>query len=65
MKMTRLTLFFEDDALTRIDSPMRPDPNRALAAADEREVVVKVPDWQDNRGLINRTLNSLGLERKK
>jgi outer membrane protein assembly factor BamE len=65
MQMTRLTLFFEDDALTRIESPMRPDPNRALAVADEREVVVKVPDWQDNRGLINRTLNSLGLERKQ
>jgi outer membrane protein assembly factor BamE len=64
MKTERLTLFFTDDALTRIDGPMQPNPDRVLAAEDEREVVVKVPDWKDNQGLINRALNSVGLEPK-
>lgn len=65
MTTSRLTLYFEEDALSRIDGPIRPNPNRALAADEEREVIVKVPDWQDNRGLINRAINSIGLERKK
>jgi outer membrane protein assembly factor BamE len=64
MKTERLTLFFTDDALTRIDGYLQPNPDRVLAAEDEREVVVKVPDWQDNQGLINRALNSIGLEPK-
>ncbi|MCF7984605.1 MAG: outer membrane protein assembly factor BamE [Thiohalocapsa sp.] len=62
METKRLTLFFEDDLLSRIDGAMQPDPNRLIAAEDEREIVVKVPDWQDNRGLINKALNTVGVE---
>ncbi|MGB5833392.1 MAG: outer membrane protein assembly factor BamE [Thiohalocapsa sp.] len=64
MQMKRLTVFFADDALTRIDGAMQPNPSRALAADEELEVVVKVPDWRNNRGLINRTLTNIGLEPK-
>jgi outer membrane protein assembly factor BamE len=62
MKTERLTLFFTDDALTRIDGYLQPNPDRIVAAEDEREVVIKVPDWQDKQGLINRALNTIGLE---
>lgn len=54
----RLTLFFEDDALVRVEGDMRPDPERA-AAQEPEELIVTVPDWQGNRGLIQRTLNRL------
>ncbi|ESQ17167.1 MAG TPA: outer membrane protein assembly factor BamE [Chromatiaceae bacterium] len=62
MVIKRLTVYFQDDALSRIDGAMQPNPERALAAQDEPEVVIKVPDWRDNRGLINRTLTTIGLE---
>jgi outer membrane protein assembly factor BamE len=65
MRTERLTLFFADDALTRINGPMQPNPDRLLAAEDEREVVISVPDWRNNEGLINRALNSIGLESKE
>lgn len=63
MQVQRLTLWFQNDALVRIDGDMRPDPNRALAAEETREIVVEVPDWKDNRGIINRTLNTIGVKR--
>jgi hypothetical protein len=39
-----------------------PDPDAALAAQDEETLIVEVPDWQDNRGIITRTLNAVGVE---
>jgi outer membrane protein assembly factor BamE len=62
MSTERLTLWFQDDQLVRIDGNMQPNPQRALDAREERELVVDVPDWQDNRGLINRTLNTIGVK---
>jgi outer membrane protein assembly factor BamE len=62
MQTKRLTLFFEEDSLARIDGAMQPNPSRAIAAEDERELVVPVPDWKDNRGLINKALNTIGVE---
>jgi outer membrane protein assembly factor BamE len=64
METKRLTLYFEDDALVRIEGAVQPDPSRSLAAEGEREVVISVPDWQDKRGLISRTLGSIGLEKR-
>lgn len=65
MSTKRLTVFFTDDALSRIEGSLQPNAERAVAAEDELEVVVKVPDWRDNRGLINRTLTTIGLEPKE
>ncbi len=62
MEAKRLTLWFQDDALVKIEGNPKPDMSRPQAIEEEREIVVKVPDWQDNRGLINRTLNTIGLE---
>lgn len=60
----KLTLWFEGDTLVRILGDFQPDPGRLAAAEEEREIVVEVPDWRDNRGLIRKTLNAVGVETK-
>ncbi len=62
MEIRRLTLWFEGDELARIQGDFEPNPARLASAEQRREVVVEVPDWQDNRGLIRRTINALGIE---
>jgi outer membrane protein assembly factor BamE len=62
MEMKRMTLWFQDDQLVSIDGDLRPNPQRAVAAQENRQLVVEVPDWQDNRGIINRTLNTIGVK---
>ncbi|MBK1700349.1 outer membrane protein assembly factor BamE [Thiococcus pfennigii] len=56
METKRLTLFFEDDALARIEGDMRPDPQRA-ADQEPEALIVTVPDWEDRRGLFKRTID--------
>jgi outer membrane protein assembly factor BamE len=58
MQVRRLTLWFKDDALERIDGDMRPDAQRA-ASQPKQEVVVAVPDWKDNRGFVSRVIDKL------
>jgi outer membrane protein assembly factor BamE len=62
MEVKPVTLWFKDDALVRIDGYLQPSPERATARNPE-EVVVSVPDWQDNRGLFTRAMNVIGLEK--
>ncbi len=62
METKRLTLWFEDDQLVSIDGFTRPNPAEALAAFEEETVIVEVPDWQDDRGIISRALNAVGVE---
>lgn len=62
VKEERLTIFFENDRLARIVGDYRPDP-AAAAAADEREQVVSVPDYEERRkGIITRALQTVGLK---
>lgn len=61
MEAKHLTLYFENDALARIDGSLRPDPT--LAPTDARERIVTVPDWEERRGLIARVLHALGIKR--
>ena len=62
MEAKRLTLWFQDDQLVSIEGDLRPNPQRAVTAQENRQLVVEVPDWQDNRGIINRTLNTIGVK---
>lgn len=78
MEIKRLTLWFEEDQLVSIEGFARPNPNQApnqaldqgpdqgpdqgLAAQEEEMVIIDVPDWHDDRGIITRTLNAVGVE---
>ncbi len=62
MERKRLTVWFEEDALIKIDGYLRPNPARALSAEENREIVVEVPDYKDRRGIFGRTLGKVGLE---
>ena len=63
MQSKKLTLYFQDDALTRIEGTMRPDPTRA-ANRKPAEIVVDVPDYKERKGLIRRSLQFIGAEPK-
>lgn len=61
LKLTRLTLLFEEDGLVQVQGDLRPDPNRA-AERQPGDLLVSVPDWQDDRGILARAATKLGLE---
>jgi outer membrane protein assembly factor BamE len=66
MELTRLTLFFEENneqeyVLTQVVGDLRPDPQRA-ATRDPGEMLVSVPDWEDDRGFLSRAAAKVGLE---
>jgi len=61
METKRLTLWFQDDQLARMEGDVRADP-APDSLEEDRQLVVEVPDWKDNRGLINRALNTIGVE---
>lgn len=62
METRRLTLWFQDDQLATVEGFAQPDPDAALAAMQEETLIVEVPDWKDDRGIITRTLNAVGVE---
>lgn len=62
MKIRELTLFFEDDLLTRIQGDLRPDSARARAREPE-EMVVAVPDHAERKGFFSRRLEAVGIGR--
>jgi len=62
MEKKPLTLFFQDDALVRVQGFVPPDPDQGIPGEDQPQVVVKVPDYEERRGIIERTLGVVGLE---
>ena len=63
MEIRYLTLYFQDENLARIEGDIRPNPARAEARAPQ-EMVVTVPDYQERKGLVKRSLETIGLEPK-
>jgi len=61
IQIKRLTLYFQDDALVRVQGDMLPDPNRA-ATREPKEIVVEVPDYQGKKGFFRRTMEAVGLD---
>jgi hypothetical protein len=45
----------------RIQGFVPPDPDQGIPGEDNEEVVVKVPDWNQKKGLVGRTLDAVGL----
>lgn len=60
MKVKRLILHFQDDALVRIEGDMQPDPSRA-ATREPKDIIVEVPDFEGRKGLVRRSLKAVGL----
>lgn len=60
----KLTVYFQEDALVRIEGNMRPKPGQA-PAPDPKEIVVSVPDYQEHQGLIGRGLEAVGIKKKQ
>ncbi|NCA68511.1 MAG: outer membrane protein assembly factor BamE [Sphingobacteriia bacterium] len=63
METRYLTLFFREDALTRITGDLQPDPARAQTR-DPEQMVITVPDHEERKGFITRGLEAIGLERR-
>lgn len=61
MEKRFLTLYFQNDALARIEGDFRPDAKRS-ASREPREIVVSVPDYRERTGLLKKGLQSLGLK---
>jgi len=64
MQFTRLTLWFQEDALVKVEGDLRPDPNRA-SRREPGDLLVSVPDWEDDRGFFAKTISKLGIEEAK
>jgi outer membrane protein assembly factor BamE len=63
MEKRNLTLFFQDEALTRIEGGMRPDAKRGESRV-KPEMVVSVPDYKEKKGFFSRGLEAVGLEQE-
>lgn len=60
----RVTLYFVDDRLTRIEGDYRPQPTtEATEVKAEDDTIITVPDYTgDQKGLFSRALESVGIE---
>jgi outer membrane protein assembly factor BamE len=63
MERRKLTVFFQEDALVRIEGDLKPNPQRA-ATRERQEIVVSVPDHEKRKGLIGRSLEAVGVGSK-
>jgi len=58
----RISLFFEDDTLIRVEGDFRPQPKEDPLAGGE-ETVFTVPDYsKKDKGFFTRTLESMGID---
>lgn len=63
MERRKLTVFFQEDALVRIEGDMKPNAERA-ATRERQEIVVSVPDYEKRKGFIGRSLEAVGVGSK-
>ncbi|AKH19885.1 outer membrane protein assembly factor BamE [Sedimenticola thiotaurini] len=64
IKQERVTLYFVDDRLTRIEGDYRPEPtDELIETKPEDELIISVPDYTgDDQGIFSRVLESVGIE---
>ncbi|WP_242471066.1 outer membrane protein assembly factor BamE [Thiocystis violacea] len=63
MDQRNLTLYFQDDLLTRIAGDVRP-ATQGVASPDPGVKEVRVPDYEPREGLITKGLKAVGAEPK-
>ncbi len=64
MEQRNLTLFFQDDKLTRIGGDIHAD-RKPADASEPKEILVKVPDYSEREGMVTKSLKAVGLEPKE
>jgi len=58
----RLSLYFKDDKLLRIEGDFRPMPATGDTLKSKKEIIVQVPDYEsEEKGFFTRSLEKLGL----
>lgn len=58
MENRRLTVFFQEDQLVRLEGDIKPNPQRA-ATREPRDIVVSVPDYQPKKGFFRRGIDAI------
>jgi outer membrane protein assembly factor BamE len=61
MEKRPLVVYFDGDAMVRVEGFVRPDPQRA-ASREPQQMLISVPDWEGDRGILNRALRKVGLK---
>ncbi len=61
LERASLSLYFEEDRLIKTTGDLKPDPT-ASQVDENRELIVSVPDYIDNRGIITKLLYRLGID---
>jgi outer membrane protein assembly factor BamE len=61
LERTAISLYFEEGRLSKITGDLQPDPT-APQVDENRELIVSVPDYIDNRGIITKLIHWLGFD---
>ncbi len=57
----RVTLYFKDDRLERLEGDIKPQPPEDITTAREA-AVYEVPDYEGKKGIFTRAFEAVGLE---
>lgn len=61
LDIKQFSVFFNDDTLVSYQGDIKPAENLE-SLKDKKEIVVSVPDYEGDKGLIERGLNLIGIE---
>jgi len=61
LEIKQFTLLFEDDTLLSYQGDIQPAENLE-SLQDKKEIVVSVPDYEGDKGIIERMLGLIGIE---
>lgn len=59
MEKRPIAVFFQGDEMVRVEGFIRPDAQRA-ASREPQELVVSVPDWEGDRGILSKAFRAVG-----
>jgi outer membrane protein assembly factor BamE len=64
MEKKPLVVYFDGDVMTRVEGFTTPNPAR-LEGREPEDIIVSVPDWDGDSGLVQKTIKALGIEDKE
>jgi len=60
-EIKRFSIYFEGDELARYEGDIKPATDLE-ASKDSKEIIVSVPDYEDDKGLVESGLNLIGID---